>query len=183
MTSKNGREGIDPVAHCITIVSVCNLVFRKLFVERKSIGIIAPQGYRPKEKQSIKAMQWIKYHPHQTNVEIQHAGNVGEKVIGWYKTDGCYKVWNKKVVIEFHGDYWHVNPKCYSAKSLNKVTQNIFIPKVKALCRENHQEIKTKMNRCMTFKQSKRYIDRLQEFAQSYNKTYRRTIDTKPELV
>lgn len=27
-----------------------------------------------------------------------------------------------------------------------------------------HQEIKTKMYRCMTFKQSKRYIDRLQEF-------------------
>lgn len=27
-----------------------------------------------------------------------------------------------------------------------------------------HQEIKTKMYRCMTFKQSKRYIDRLREF-------------------
>lgn len=46
-----------------------------------------------------------------------------------------------------------------------------------------HQEIKTKMYRCMTFKQFKRYIDRLQEFGQSYNKTYRRTIDIKPELV
>ncbi|XP_062619356.1 uncharacterized protein LOC134280919 [Saccostrea cucullata] len=43
--------------------------------------------------------------------------------------------------------------------------------------------IKTKMYRYMTFKQSQRYIDRLQEFAQSYNKTYHRTIDTEPELV
>lgn len=35
----------------------------------------------------------------------------------------------------------------------------------------------------MTFKQSDRHIDRLQEFARGYNKTYHRTIDTKPELV
>lgn len=35
----------------------------------------------------------------------------------------------------------------------------------------------------MTFKQSQRYIDRLQEFARNYNKKYHRTIDTKPELV
>lgn len=43
--------------------------------------------------------------------------------------------------------------------------------------------IKTRMYRYMTFKQSNRYIDRLQEFAGGYNKTYHRTIDTKPELV
>lgn len=43
--------------------------------------------------------------------------------------------------------------------------------------------IKTKIYRYMTFKQSQRYIDNLQEFARSYNQTYPRTIDTKPELV
>ena len=43
--------------------------------------------------------------------------------------------------------------------------------------------IKTRIDRYMTFKQSDRYIDRLQEFARGYNKTYHRTIDTKPELV
>lgn len=43
--------------------------------------------------------------------------------------------------------------------------------------------IKTRMHRYMTFTQSQRYIDRLQEFARSYNKTYHRTIDTKPRLV
>lgn len=43
--------------------------------------------------------------------------------------------------------------------------------------------IKTRMYRYMTFKQSQRYIDRLQKFARSYNKTYHRTIDAKPELV
>lgn len=37
----------------------------------KSIGVISPQGYRPKDKQSVKPMQWIKYHAHQKIVEIQ----------------------------------------------------------------------------------------------------------------
>lgn len=66
-------------------------------------------------------MQWIKYHAYQKNVEIQHAGNEGEKIIGPYKVDGYYESGDQKVVMEFHGDYWHGNPKCYSAKTLNKV--------------------------------------------------------------
>lgn len=56
MTTRNDEEGIDPFAHCITIASACNLVFRKLFLEEKSIGIIPPQGYRSKDKKSVKAM-------------------------------------------------------------------------------------------------------------------------------
>lgn len=43
--------------------------------------------------------------------------------------------------------------------------------------------IKNKMYRYMTVKQSQRFIDHLQEFARGSNKTYHRTIDTKPELV
>lgn len=109
MTSRNDVEGIDPFALCITIASACNLVFRKLFLEEQSIGIIPPQGYRPKDKQSVKAMQWIKYN------------NEGEKVIGSYEVDGYYETGNQKVVMEFHGDYWHGNSKCYSTKTLNKV--------------------------------------------------------------
>lgn len=115
MTTRNDEEGIDPFAHCITIASACNLVFRKLFLEEKSIGIIPPQEYRPKDKQSVKAMQWMKYHAHQTNVEIQHAGNEGEKIIGPYKVNGYYESGKQKVVMEFHGDYWHGYPKCYSS--------------------------------------------------------------------
>lgn len=88
MISRNNEKGIDPFAHCITIASACNLVFRKLFPEERSIGIIPPQGYRPKNKKSVKAMQLIKYHVHQTNIEIQHEDNKGEKVIGPNKFDG-----------------------------------------------------------------------------------------------
>ena len=43
--------------------------------------------------------------------------------------------------------------------------------------------IKTRITRYMTYKQSSRYVDQLQTFAQSYNSTYHRTIDTRPESV
>lgn len=52
---------------------------------------------------------------------IQHAGNEGEKIIGPNKVDGYNESGDQKVMMEFHGDYWHGNPKCYSAKTFNKV--------------------------------------------------------------
>lgn len=77
----------------------------------------------------------------------------------------------------------------FRSKAFNNVLtdRNIFILKSQEV-KANYAEraiktIKTRMYRYMTFKQSNRYIDRLQEFAGGYNKTYHRTIDTKPELV
>lgn len=55
-------EGIDLFVYCIMIVFVCNLVFWKLFLEEKFIGIILLQGYRLKDKQLVKVMQWMKYY-------------------------------------------------------------------------------------------------------------------------
>ena len=40
--------------------------------------------------------------------------------------------------------------------------------------------IKTKINRYRTYKQTYRYIDKLQKFASSYNNTHHSTIDTEP---
>lgn len=71
-------------------------------------------------------MQWIKYHAQQANIEVQHGENKGEKVIGPYKVDEYHETGNQKVVMEFHGDYWHGNPKCYSAKTLNKVVGDLY---------------------------------------------------------
>lgn len=56
-----------------------------------------------------------------SNLQTVSAGNEGEKVIGSYGLDGYYKIGNQKVVMEFYGDYWHCNPKCYYANTLNKV--------------------------------------------------------------
>ena len=43
--------------------------------------------------------------------------------------------------------------------------------------------VKAKIYRYMTYKQSDRYIDHLQDFADNYNTTYHRTIDTAPNKV
>lgn len=78
----------------------------------------------------------------------------------------------------------------FRSKAFNTVLtdRNIHFYSQNTEVKANYAEIaikttKTRMYRYMTFKPSQRYIDRLQEFARSYNKTFHRTIDTKPELV
>lgn len=122
VTARKGKEGIDPFQECITIASACNLVFRNNFLTPETIGIIPAHGYRPTEKQSIKALQWIKYLAHKDGIYIQHARNGGEKSIGPYKVDGYYECESgEKVVLEFHGDFWHGNLKAYAKTTVNPV--------------------------------------------------------------
>ncbi|XP_045211635.2 uncharacterized protein LOC123563108 [Mercenaria mercenaria] len=113
---------IDPFEQCITIASACNLVFRTNFLEQDSIGIIPHHGYKPEQMQSVKALQWIKYLSHTQGHQIQHARNGGEKCLGPYMVDGYYEtIGGEKVVLEFHGDFWHGNPTKYSNSTVNPV--------------------------------------------------------------
>ncbi|XP_045201509.2 uncharacterized protein LOC123555044 [Mercenaria mercenaria] len=115
---------IDPFEQCITMASACNLVFRTKFLESETIGLIPRQGYNPEQKQSMKALQWVKYISHMEGYKIQHARNGGEKVIGPYRADGYYESKNaEKIVLEFHGDFWHGNPTNYSRSTVNPVNQ------------------------------------------------------------
>lgn len=123
LTRKEGSDGIDPFAKCITIASACNLVFRSLFLEHESIGIIPPHGYRPEEKQSTIACQWLSYLAHRDNINIQHGRNKGEKQIGQYKVDGFYEHNGQEIVLEFHGCFWHGCPNCYSKSTINPVVE------------------------------------------------------------
>lgn len=54
-------------------------------------------------------------------VKLQHARNGWEKVVKPYKVDGYYEKDGNKVVLEFHGDFWHGNPECYLADTYNPV--------------------------------------------------------------
>ena len=59
-------------------------------------------------------------------VDIQHAENKGEYRIEdpgfkcFYKADGYFEQDNKKYVVEFHGDYFHGNPKIFKPDSVCK---------------------------------------------------------------
>ena len=70
--------GIDPFEKSITIASACQRVFRNNFLKENTIGIIPAHGYNPKHKQSIKALQWIKYVSHIRRIRIQRAQNGGK---------------------------------------------------------------------------------------------------------
>ena len=83
--------GIDPFEKCITIASACNLVFRTNFLKSETIALIPHHGYNPKQKQSVKAIQWLKYLSFSEGRRIQHAKNGGEKAIGPYLVDDYYE--------------------------------------------------------------------------------------------
>ena len=123
-SSAVGDKGIDSFATCITIAFACNLVFRTNCLRPETIGIIPAQGYRPEEKQSVKALQWIKYVAQLEGVHIQHARNGGEKTINQYRVDGYYETKDgEKVVMEYHGCFWHGCPKCYTRQPINTVNK------------------------------------------------------------
>ncbi|XP_052806406.1 uncharacterized protein LOC128235642 [Mya arenaria] len=116
--------GLDPFNKSITLPSACNLVFRTNFLQPETIALIPRHGYNPEQKQSVKAIQWIKYLSYVQGHKIQHARNGGEKTIGPYLVDGYYETdGGGKVVLEFHGDFWHGNPLKYSRSTMNPVNQ------------------------------------------------------------
>ena len=115
---------IDPFEQCITIASACNLVFRTNFLQPETIGLIPHHGYNPEQKQSVKALQWLKYISHNEGYNIQHTRNGGEKVIGPYRVDGYFETeTGERVILEFHGDLWHGNPIKYSRSTVNPFNQ------------------------------------------------------------
>ena len=72
------------------------------------------------------AISWLEYIEKTEGINIQHAGNIGEKKIKiknkLYKPDGYYE--KNNTIYEFYGDFWHGNPKLYNSEyyhPLNKV--------------------------------------------------------------
>ena len=123
VTSLDDKPGVDPFDKCLTIASACNLVFRRNFLEYDSIGIIPPNGYRPQQKQSIKALKWLQYISEKDSIEIVHARNGGEKRIGPFLVDGYQETLDgDTIVYEFHGCFWHACPKCFAKSTMNPVT-------------------------------------------------------------
>lgn len=117
ITTQDDIKGIDPFEQSITIASVCNLVYRTLYLKSEQIGIIPPHGYRPEQKQSIKALYWLNCISKIHDVNIQHAFNGGEKQIGPFKVDGYRETASgEKIVYEFNGC-----PKCFSRNTVNPV--------------------------------------------------------------
>lgn len=74
---------------------------------------------------SKKSIEWLKYLSIKHNISIQQAENIGEKIIyGKTKADGYCK--ENNTVYEFHGNFWHGNPKLYDHEEINPKTGTKF---------------------------------------------------------
>jgi Zn finger protein HypA/HybF involved in hydrogenase expression len=65
------------------------------------------------------SIEWLSYMEIKYSVKISHAQNTGEHLINnsRYKADGYCKTNN--TIFEFHGDFWHGNPKIYNKTKIN----------------------------------------------------------------
>jgi hypothetical protein len=72
------------------------------------------------------SMSWLLYMGVRYSTEIQHAQNRGEFIIPdtRYKADGYAESIN--TIFEFHGDFWHGNPKLYNETAVNPRTNTTY---------------------------------------------------------
>jgi predicted nucleic-acid-binding Zn-ribbon protein len=75
---------------------------------------------------SKSSIKYLNFMEKMYNVQIQHAENVGEHSIKTtiYSADGYCEETN--TIYEFHGDFWHGNPKLYNPISINKRNDKTF---------------------------------------------------------
>jgi hypothetical protein len=88
---------------------------------------------------SKRAIDWLESIAKHKKIFIRHAANKGEKQIKYlsriknkdgkriikkFKIDGYHK--ETKTVYEFHGDFWHGNPKLYWPTDINSVNKKQY---------------------------------------------------------
>jgi hypothetical protein len=98
---------MDPFRQAITISSICNKVFRAMFLKADSVCIIPRGDYRMGDRQSVEALQLLAYIGGKRN-NVTHAGNWMEVHLSGVpnvKFDGYCKEANE--VFEYLGCFWH----------------------------------------------------------------------------
>ncbi len=120
-------NGIDPFKECITLASLCHLIYRTSHMLPKTIGIVPVLGFNADQITSNIAIKWLKYISWSENIYIRHARNGGEVKIGNYRVDGFSEtiIDNKifKTIYEFHGCYFHGCKKCFTDSTWNQTKQ------------------------------------------------------------
>jgi len=123
----NITQGIDPFKECITLASLCHLIYRTSHMLPKTIGIVPVLGYNADQMTSNIAIQWLKFISWSENIYIRHARNGGEVKLGNYRVDGYSEtiIDNKifKTIYEFHGCYFHGCKKCFTDSTWNQTKQ------------------------------------------------------------
>jgi hypothetical protein len=69
-------------------------------------------------------IEWLTHVANDSNIHLQHAENSSEFKIGPYKVDGYCE--ETRTVYEFHGDFWHGNPKFHDPEEIHPVGKKSF---------------------------------------------------------
>ena len=96
--------GVDPFEKCLTIASVCQLVYRANYLVENTIGVFSNE-HQLKTKTSNKAVKWLSWVAETEEIDIEHARNGGEKRVGKYSLDGFCE--ERNTAYEFQGCFWH----------------------------------------------------------------------------
>ena len=77
-------------------------------------------------RHSKSQIKWLDFISSYNKIQIQHAENKGEYIIPntRYSADGYCEETN--TIYEFHGDFWHGNPKKYNPIDMNIVTNKTY---------------------------------------------------------
>ena len=117
---------IDPWTEACTMASTSNLIYRRVFMEDNTIGIIPPYGYLPKDQQSGLGRLYLKWRDETEfdgDLMYMNKHGEGEKRIRIKsvnaKVDGFDPV--TKTIVQVHGCFWHGHDKCYQAHTINQV--------------------------------------------------------------
>lgn len=152
--------GFNPMSHCVTIASACNLYWRREHLEPDCIAVEPLQGWRgARVNQSNAAFQWLYFCESQLPKEgacpdrIKHARNGGEQTLvaanDTYFVDGFDSI--SCTVYEFHGCLWHGCRSCFPSnrnlksrvngdRTLDEV-YNATLVKINTLRREGYTVI------------------------------------------
>jgi hypothetical protein len=94
---------------------------------RKGLGIMCNRCSQTK-KYSKGQIEWLESVSRCRNISIQHAENEGEYKIKignrFVPMDGYCE--ETKTVYEYHGDFWHGNPKFYDPKGIHPISKKTF---------------------------------------------------------
>lgn len=97
--------GFDVLHRSSTLASVCLNIYKALFMPENQIALVPERGFERQDRASVLAIRYLEWRSMKESLEIQHAGNGGEKCIAGYKLDGWIPEQSK--AIEFHGCYYH----------------------------------------------------------------------------
>lgn len=120
-TTKENKDKFDELRKSLIPQKTCFVVeetpdcFRATVIESEKVDVKKGKGY------SKAALRWLEYEARTRNIVIQHAENGGEFSIRTKKgykwpVDGFCK--ETGTVFEFHGDYYHGNPKKFKGTDL-----------------------------------------------------------------